>query len=302
MSYRLRGILLLLIGFVLIVAGIIAVYFLTRQAGILGNLPVQPASEASEVVLNQAVVLTHDMKLGDLIQEQDVTTAEIPTEFLPRNYVADPADAVGKFIKADLIQGEMLLQHNLADPTNSNGDLAFILSDEHILMAISVDDTMTRQAIVKRGDIIDVYVTMTQPVDVASIPGVGGETSPISEDEVAGDETDANVPRSFTFGAFQNLGITALVADIIVQDNQGNAAQRIADAAEPEPTDSLENIVVRAYLLALNPQDALVLKHLKDNGGVFDLVLRSPTSTQSFDLTPVTQEYIVELYGLEILK
>jgi pilus assembly protein CpaB len=60
--------------------------------------------------------------------------------------------------------------------------------------------------------------------------------------------------------------------------------------------------VVRAYLLALNPQDALVLKHLKDNGGVFDLVLRSPTSTQSFDLTPVTQEYIVELYGLEILK
>jgi len=302
LSYRLRGILLLLIGFALIVAGIIAVYFLTRQAGILGNFPIQPASEVSEVVLNQAVVLTHDMKLGDVIQEQDITTAEIPTEFLPRNYIADPAEAVGKFIKADLIQGEMLLQHNLADPTNSNGDLAFILSDEHILMAVSVEDTMTREAIIKRGDIIDVFVTMTQPVDVASIPGVGGETSPISEDTVPGDEAAENVARSFTFGAFQNLGITALVADIIVQNNQNSAAQRITDAADPEEDTIRQDIVVRAYLLALNPQDALVLKHLKDNGGVFDLVLRSPTSTQPFDLTPVTQEYIVELYGLEILK
>jgi hypothetical protein len=53
--------------------------------------------------------------------------------------------------------------------------------------------------------------------------------------------------------------------------------------------------------LALSPQDALVLKHLKDMNATFDVVLRSPTSTQQFDLTPVTQEYIIELYGLEIL-
>ena len=54
-----------------------------------------------------------------------------------------------------------------------------------------------------------------------------------------------------------------------------------------------------ALLLALDPQDALVLKHLKDTGAIFDLVLRSPTSNLLFDLEPVTDEYLIDLYGLE---
>ena len=298
MNYRLRGILLLLIGAVLIAAGIGAVYLLIRQAGILGNASTQPTPDL-EVVTNQAVVLTHDMKLGAVIKAEDVTTVDIPTEFLPRNYVADPAEVVGKYIKSDLIQGEMLLQHNLADPTNKNGDLAFILSDDHILMAFSVDDVMTQEAILQRGDIIDVLVTMTEPVDTENIPGVGGDTSPVSEGTT--ENTNEKVPRSFTFDAFQNLGITALVADVVTQPNQSSATERIIDTAT-QATPAPQDIIVRAYLLALNPQDALVLKHLKDNQAVFDFVLRSPTSTQSFEFTPVTQEYIVELYGLEILK
>ncbi|HOH21171.1 MAG TPA: Flp pilus assembly protein CpaB [Anaerolineaceae bacterium] len=297
MNNRLRGILLLIIGFVLIAAGIVAVYFLTRQSGLLGSVVPQPTPGA-QLVVDKAVIVTHDMRLGDVIKEEDVTTSDIPTEFLPRDFVSDPADVIGKYLKADLIQGEMVLQHNVADPTNRNGDLAFILSDDHILMAISVDDVMTRESIISRGDIVDVYVTMTETVNVESIPGVGGETSPIPDD--TGETTEQNVPRSFTFDAFQNLGITALVADVITQTNQGTAVQRIEGAVDP--SFAAEDLIVRAYLLALNPQDALVLKHLKDNGAVFDLMLRSPTSTRTFDLIPVTQEYIVELYGLEILK
>ena len=40
------------------------------------------------------------------------------------------------------------------------------------------------------------------------------------------------------------------------------------------------------------------LKHLKDTGATFDLVLRAPTSTQLFSLTPVTDEYLIERYQL----
>jgi hypothetical protein len=58
---------------------------------------------------------------------------------------------------------------------------------------------------------------------------------------------------------------------------------------------------ILAYLLALNPQDALILKYMKDTGAIFDIVLRAPTSAAKFDLTPITEEYIVEYYGLEIL-
>ena len=54
-----------------------------------------------------------------------------------------------------------------------------------------------------------------------------------------------------------------------------------------------------ALLLALDPQDALVLKHLRDTGAIFDFVLRSPTSNVLFDLEPVTADYLVDLFGLE---
>jgi hypothetical protein len=67
-----------------------------------------------------------------------------------------------------------------------------------------------------------------------------------------------------------------------------------------QPTPAPETRI-RAYLLALNPQDALILKHLKDIGAIFDFVLRAPTSTVQFELTSVTEEYIIEFYGLEIL-
>jgi len=59
---------------------------------------------------------------------------------------------------------------------------------------------------------------------------------------------------------------------------------------------------VRAYLLILNPQDALLLKHFIDTGAKFDLVLRAPTSDQLFDLQTVMSEYLIDRYQLEVPK
>ncbi len=52
-------------------------------------------------------------------------------------------------------------------------------------------------------------------------------------------------------------------------------------------------------LLALDPQDALILKHLKDTGAIMDFVIRSPTSNLLFELEPVSVDYLVDLFGLE---
>jgi len=83
-----------------------------------------------------------------------------------------------------------------------------------------------------------------------------------------------------------------------VIQQEGNASPVPTGSTQPTPPPKTRT---RAYLLALPPQDALILKHLKDTGATFDIVLRAPTSTVQFELTPVTDEYIVEYYGLEIL-
>jgi Flp pilus assembly protein CpaB len=245
------------------------------------------------IVRGQVVVIIRDAKLGDLLKLEDLSVISVPAELLPRDIISDPALAAGKYIKSDMVQGEMVLEHNLAQPTNVNHDLAYILSDDHVLMGLSIDDVMTKEGIIQRGDIVDIYITISEEAPVTTN---SSQQQPAST-QTAPEISATALPRKFTFPAFQNTNITALVMDIVQDQNQNQ------NALQPTPmVPTRQKINIRAYLLSMNPQDALVLKHLVDNGGKFDLVLRSPTSTQPFDLRPVTQEYIVELYGLEVLK
>ncbi len=111
--------------------------------------------------------------------------------------------------------------------------------------------------------------------------------------------------RLFTFPALQRVGVTAIVVDIIEKEDRAAvssaAASVTADSTpQPTPTPEPDQIVIRSYLLALNPQDALVLKHLIDAGGKFDFVLRDPTSTELFNLSPVLQEFLEDRYQLKV--
>jgi len=156
-----------------------------------------------------------------------------------------------------------VLDHNLANPTGQAYDIAYVLDERHVLMAIGIGDLMTREAIVKRGDIVDLFATY-------------------------------NTDRVITFDSFQRLDITAIVMDIIQDEN--------ASPDQQAPVGPRRNqVIIQAYLLALDPQNALVLKFLKDTGATFDIVLRAPTSSGQFQLTPVTTQYITELYGLGLL-
>ena len=108
--------------------------------------------------------------------------------------------------------------------------------------------------------------------------------------------------QKFTFDAMQRLEITATIVEITSADQGGNQGvptinQEGTPVPTPTPSPSERNTV--ALLLALDPQDALVLKHLKDTDAIFDFVLRSPTSNILFELEPVTSDYLIDLYGLE---
>jgi len=282
LSNKVKAILIILAGIVLVAIGVFASYLLIQR------FQGQQGSEVPQevIVRGDVVVVTRDLFLGDALTEGDLEVASVPVEVIPRNAVTDPEEAVGKFIKTDLVQGEMLLTHNLADPTNKVKDLSFILADDHVLFAFQPGDLLSSEDLVQRGDIVDIFATLTleiEPPEEEIDPETGEPVEP---------ET-----REFTLDTFQRVGITALIVDV-VQQGEGGGDLLPGQTAEGDPTREVD---VRAYLLALNPQDALILKHLTDTGAIFDIVLRAPTSTIPFELTPVTEEFINEFYGLEIL-
>jgi pilus assembly protein CpaB len=277
LSKKAKPIFIIIAGLILVAVGIFASILLMRRLG-----ATQASEEVeAEVVKTTVVVLTKDLYLGDRVESGDVTLSSVPVEIAPRDVMTTLEDVVGKIVKTDLVQGEMVLLHNLADPTNNNYDLSFVLADDHILMAFPADDLLSREKMVQRGDIVDIFATFTEEVKTV------GDTG-------AADEDNEPQLRTFTVDTMQNLNITALILDVIEGESSAGLLGGGGESTKPAAN-------VRAYLLALNPQDALILKHLKDTDATFDFVLRAPTSNLQFDLTPVTEEYIIEFYGLEIL-
>lgn len=284
MSNKIKALLIILAGVILVGVGVFASYLLIQRF----QAQQAPPTAQEEIIKTDVVVVTRDLFLGDTLAEGDLEIASVPVEVAPRNAVTDTAEAVGRIIKTDLVQGEMLLTHNLADPTNKNGDLSFILADDHVLFAFSPGDLMTQEDLVQRGDIVDIFATFEQEIEAEE-----GEIDPETGEPVEPEM------RTFTLDSFQRIDVTALVVDIIEEEQGGGGAELLP--GQTAAGDPVQNVNVRAYLLALNPQDALILKHMKDTGAVFDIVLRAPTSTLEFELTPVTEEFIIEFYGLDIL-
>ena len=280
MSNKTKTIFIIIAGVILVAVGFFASYLLIQR--FQGEQ--EPAVVEEETVKTAVVVLTRDLSLGDSITSGDVELAIVPVDIVPRNAITNLEEVVGKFVKTDLVQGEMVLAHNLADPTNVNHDLSFILSEGHVLMAFPAEDLMSRENIIQRGDIVDIFATFQQ------------EVKTVGEITTTGESEEPQM-RTFTLDTLQKVEVTALVLEVIEEQTTATPLQG-EEAQETAPRTSAR---IRAYLLALTPQDALILKHLNDTDAKFDIVLRAPTSTVQFELTPVTEEYIIEFYGLEIL-
>jgi len=291
LSNKAKAVFIIFAGIVLVGIGVLASYLLLLRFQ-ADQAPPPPQTVEIEIVRTDVVVVTRDLFLGDRLERADLALAAVPVENAPRTALASVDEAVGKFIKADLVQGQMVLSHNLADPTNNTQDLSFILSDEHVLLAFPADDLMSSENVPQRGDIVDIFATFTLEIE----PPEEAEGVIIPE----GEEEAEPVTRTFTLDSLQRVDVTALVVDVITVEltEEEQEALQPGQTAEGNPT-RITNI--RAYLLALDPQDALILKHLKDTGAIFDIVVRAPTSTVQFELTPVTEKFLVELYNLDLL-
>ncbi len=242
---------------------------------------------------------THDIPLRALLDAEDLVVVDVLVELVPQNAIASIEDAVGRITKIPLVTGEMVMEHHLANPTNINKDMAFIIEDDQVLMAFPATDLMSQINILQPGDIVDILASVEQPILVSQAGNV----------ELTG-ETQETEDVLFTFSALQRVTISAVIVEILPARGTGTTTASAsstsltsADATpEPTPTPQPSQIEPQAVLVALSPQDALVLKHIKDAGGIVDIVLRAPTSVQIYGLSPVMSEYLKDRYELVITR
>jgi len=207
------------------------------------------------------VVAVQAVPVGTQLTAEMVQAREMPVEATAEGAVGAVADAVGKVTMVDLYAGEIVLAQRLADPNVISGDgrQALILSEGQVLMAFPTIDLMSKISFLKPGDDVDLLFSLKFPT--ATGGGQGGDNQALA-----------------TFDLLQNVTISAVVGG---QTGGGGTGQ--------SPV---------ALLLTVAPQDALVLKYVKDAGGVMDIVLRAPGDTGPFQTNPVDIDYMINRYTI----
>jgi len=295
-SRRAIGILIAIVGIGVALIGLFAVRQILMTSLTPPTAPTQEAAATEKVV-----VVTRDFEVGDMMSDNGVKLVDMPVELIPRNAMGDIEGVVERMVKARLVTGEIVQSHHLADPTNISHDIGYIMSDKMVMMAFPADDLMSSLNVLERGDLVDILVSIEKEVEV--VEGGTDATPGDGEPVINVDEEQEILSRMLTFDAMQATDISAVIADIEYEEGRAASVSLGEDSEIPASTDQMpSSIRVRSYLLILNPQDALLLKHLIDIGGKFDLVLRAPTSDQLFDLQTVMSEYLIDRYQLEIPK
>ena len=197
----------------------------------------------------------------------------------PEGAVSALAGATGKITLVELYPGEIILAQRLVDPNVISGDgrLALVLEGDDVLMAFPASDLMSRTGVLKPGDHVDLLFSLDFPANRA----VARAAAAAGSSEAAGGGAAGQEKEKATFDLLQNTTIAAIVTGKATEGGTQNTA--------PE-----------GILLTVSPQDTLVLKYVKDSGGVLDVVVRAPGSEQPFEAGPVDFDYVINRYRIPV--
>ncbi len=218
------------------------------------------------------MVVVRDIPARAMLKEGDVTVEEVPADMVPAGAVRSADEAVGKIARVQLVPGEILVSERLVDPTATGKDVAFTMPEDYVIVALPATDLLSQSNILRPGDKVDIMVSV---------------------------DTGGNAARGsmVTLDSLQNVVIQGILASKISDVKSGAFGGKSTNkktAIQMPPPDGL--------LIAVSPQDALVLKYFKDAGGTFDLALRSPTHTRTTETSPVDLEYLSDRYQFVLPK
>lgn len=298
MASRRRGWLWLVAGliFALVAAfvAMAAVELRVQQSAEAGPAAQGTSQRTPEPVAAVVVAMAH-IQPTHLITEGDLSLQEWPVDIIPEGSATSLDDVVGKISMSDIYPGEVVLSMRLADPDVTGHNVAFTMDQDKVVFALAPKDLMSNIHLLKPGDVVDILFSLQPEQEVEATPGAQMPGEP----QALGDPL-------FTTDALQAQRITAIVLkepkQTTTQAGQveapavpGQAGAEGQRPPTPTPTPPADPL---ALLVALDPQDALVLKYFIDAGGTMDIVLRHPANEELFDVEPVNYDYIRDRYGL----
>ncbi len=266
---RASGCLWLVVGLILaLVAGGIA--YITLQRATTTQTTVGPAETVA------VAVAARQVEAGTVLAAADLVMQTVPTNILPTGTLSDTLVAAGMVTMVPLNTGEILLAHHLTRPDITGQNLGFTLSEGKVAVTMAAEDLLSRGQLIETGSRVDILYSL----------------------EVT-DKTDAQggegTKKQVTFGTLQGVAIVSVLRSGGAESAKGTtSALGVGGGAAP----AVSLGAPYAYILALDSQDALVLKYLRDAGAIMDLALRNVADDTEHPTQPVDLPYMIDKYQL----
>jgi Flp pilus assembly protein CpaB len=262
-----------------VLAGVLAIVTLNRAVGGTTDQPAAEGPKRQVVVARQAIAAGTEIR-GDsvLVEERDQ---------IPSGAVVRVPDVLGLITLRDFAQGEVLLMQDLA-PVDFTEAITLtrnlhILLEDKIAVALPADDVLSKWGAVLPGDSVDVLFTMDMILE-----------TPMLLDEIITLEGDfQRVERDQSMDQATVLALQDLEVLQIIEEPQVQVTQ---EGDEPPPAE----LPRRAMILKIDPQDAVILKYLRDTATKIDVALRSPINDALFEVESVNINYLMLRYGIAV--
>jgi Flp pilus assembly protein CpaB len=218
-------------------------------------------TEPGSIPTVAVLVATQKIEAYTLIENGSVAVREIPANIVPEDYISAIEDATGKMTLELITPGQTILKHHLVDPTDPESPVLYHMDPDKVLIAIPAEALLGQVGLLTVGARIDIAYSseLTQLAASGSL--------------------DRNAART-TFLGLQNLEIKGLL--------RSKASKESPALFQPD-----------AILLAVSPQDALVIKYLIDSGAPMDIFLRAPSNEALMPVAPVNQQFLIDYFQLK---
>lgn len=242
----------------------------------LGVLQQKAPASGKNVNTQPVVVAVVDIPFRRSVSEAEVAIRELPPESIPEGAATTLDQVVGKMSTVDLFANQPMLVQQMVTPDVVTQQVALSIPQGKIVTAVPTESKLIANRLIRPGDKIDVLATF--------------------EIEVMRDQGGGPMPESV--GLLQNLEVHAIILPVTAVDEGADAVNGRKEGGVFRTTDKAGQSV----LLAVDPQDALTIRHILDVGGALDLALRGPDDETVTGIEPVDQFYLADRYNIELVR
>ncbi|NOZ71136.1 MAG: Flp pilus assembly protein CpaB [Chloroflexi bacterium] len=234
-----------------------------------------PIADGSDREVTQFVVVAAtDIPFRRSITKNELELKKYPLDAVPRGAATNVDQVIGKMPVETILTGEPIMIPKLVTPDIVTRQLALSVPENKVVMAVPMESVLLTNRLIRPGDRIDILGTFEASRE--TLGGTGYESESIA--------------------TLQDVEIHAII--VAGQDNTQDVSAATFSNDEESGTFRTNQPNEQSILIAIDLQDALVLRHILDTGGRLDLALRAPDNQGYAQTVPVDQRYLIDRYQI----